>query len=121
MNENQPYNDHNLHIEPCVCGNLEPEVSGDDFDGDVTCGKCGRNTGAYYGTKGAINAWNSGKIIQKEEDKTSKLLSVFFDYIDAKIDLKIDDGNSAGGTMSSSIREMEIKEELIKLVKELNL
>ena len=62
MNEDQRYNDHKLHISPCVCGNLHPEVMGDDFDADVGCNRCGANTEVYRGTKSAILAWNEGKI-----------------------------------------------------------
>lgn len=58
MNENQPHNDHRLHIEPCPCGYLHPEVMGDDFDADVHCPKCTRITPPCGGTKDAINWWN---------------------------------------------------------------
>ena len=58
MNENQPHNDHHLHIEPCPCGYLHPQVMGDDCDADVHCPKCTRITPICYGTKGAINWWN---------------------------------------------------------------
>jgi hypothetical protein len=58
MNENQPHNDHHLHIEPCPCGNPSPEVSGDDFDADVSCDECGRYTPVCNGTWGAIKYWN---------------------------------------------------------------
>ena len=61
MNEDQFYNDHKLHIEPCPCGNLHPEVSGDDFDGDVYCSKCKRITPVCYGTRGAILWWNKNR------------------------------------------------------------
>lgn len=58
MNEDQPHNDHRLHIEPCPCGNLHPEVMGDDFDADVSCDRCSRITPNCFGTKGAIEWWN---------------------------------------------------------------
>ena len=59
MNEDQPMNDHHLHIEPCPCGNIHPEVSGDDCDGMVDCDTCGRSTPGYcHGTKSAIKWWN---------------------------------------------------------------
>jgi hypothetical protein len=58
MNENQPHNDHNLHIEPCSCGNQSPEISGDEYDADVTCEKCNKCTPSLLGTRAAIAAWN---------------------------------------------------------------
>lgn len=61
MNENQTMNDHGLHIEPCPCGFLFPEVSGDDFDADVMCPECRRVTPVCYGTKGAIKYWNENR------------------------------------------------------------
>lgn len=61
MNEDQPHNDHRLHIDPCPCGYLHPEVSGDDFDADVYCPKCSRITPTCFGTKGAINWWNKNR------------------------------------------------------------
>jgi hypothetical protein len=56
-NETQRYNDHRLHIEPCLCGNPSPEISGDDFDASVDCAICNRSSEGY-GTKGAIHWWN---------------------------------------------------------------
>lgn len=61
MNEDQIYNDHHLHIEPCPCGNISPQVSGDDFDADVYCKQCTRITPNRYGTKGAILWWNKNR------------------------------------------------------------
>ena len=61
MNENQPHNDHRLHIEPCPCGNVSPLVSGDDFDADVYCEQCSRITPPCFGTKGAISWWNKNR------------------------------------------------------------
>lgn len=63
MNENQPHNDHKLHIEPCSCGNLHPDVMGDDFNADVSCDLCTLTTPSCYGTKHAISFWN--KMISK--------------------------------------------------------
>lgn len=62
MNEGQPMNDHCLHIEPCLCGEEHPEVSGDDFDADVMCPKCKKITPCCFGTKGAINYWNKNRL-----------------------------------------------------------
>lgn len=64
MNEDQPHNDHKLHIASCVCGNKYPEVMGDDFDADVSCNICHRYTDGY-GTKGAIHKWNNNIDIQQ--------------------------------------------------------
>lgn len=61
MNEDQQYNDHKLHINPCTCGN-QHEVMGDDFDADVSCDACGAITANCFGTKGATKAWNEGKV-----------------------------------------------------------
>jgi len=66
MNEDQPFNDHRLHIDPCICGNVSPEVSGDDFDAMVDCAVCGRATAVCYGTRNAIHRWNEGNIRQPE-------------------------------------------------------
>lgn len=67
MNEDQRYNDHKLHIEPCPCGNPYPEVMGDDFDADVFCKKCCRITPLCYGTKGAILWWNKNRFSEEIE------------------------------------------------------
>jgi len=65
MNEDQLYNDHKLHIDPCPCGNLYPKVMGDDFDADVSCEKCGRITPLCYGTRGAILWWNKNRFSEE--------------------------------------------------------
>lgn len=62
MNEDQPHNDHRLHIEPCPCGNEHPEVSGDDLDAMVDCVQCSRSTPVCRGTRSAINYWNKHRI-----------------------------------------------------------
>lgn len=67
-NEDQPHNDHRLHIEPCLCGNPAPEVSGDDGDGAVDCRICYRETYGY-GTRGAINLWNKAIAAHKAGEK----------------------------------------------------
>lgn len=73
MNEDQEYNDHKLHINPCKCGNLHPKVMGDDFDADVACDQCGAMTEVSFGTKWAIHNWNAGLIIMPETQENKIL------------------------------------------------
>jgi hypothetical protein len=61
MNEEQTCNYHNLHIEPCPCGNLHPQVMGDDFDSDVCCKNCGKITPSCGSTRNSIKFWNENR------------------------------------------------------------
>jgi len=70
MNENQPHNDHHIHIDSCPCGNQSPIVMGDDFDADVTCELCGRETPVCFGTRGAIRYWNKNRSDLTPRDKS---------------------------------------------------
>lgn len=43
---------------PCPCGNPTPALGGDDFDADVMCERCRRETPVCHGTGAASQVWN---------------------------------------------------------------
>jgi hypothetical protein len=81
MNEDQPDNDHRLHIDPCPCGHPHPEVSGDDFDADVYCPKCSRITPNCLGTRGAIYWWNKNRFSNEIEFLDDRNAEYYLEYI----------------------------------------
>lgn len=55
-----------LFLLPCPnCHSTNVQEGGDDFGGDVGCNDCTLTTPVFYGTKGAINAWNNRKYMDR--------------------------------------------------------